>query len=57
MTQHDRRAGEKPSAAETHREERHDAERERENLDTQLDEELKDSFPASDPPSLTQEPR
>ena len=29
---------------------------EKENLDTQLDEELEDSFPASDPPSLTQDP-
>jgi hypothetical protein len=32
-------------------------EREREALNAQLDEELDDSFPASDPPSLTQEPR
>lgn len=29
---------------------------ERDALDAQLDEELEDTFPASDPPSLTQEP-
>lgn len=34
-----------------------DVDEEKEALDSRLDEELEDTFPASDPPSLTQEPR
>jgi len=37
--------------------EREPAERSDEELDEQLDHELEDTFPASDPPSLTQDQR